>query len=126
MLDKHLTHEWVGVVENSFSGQLRSNVYGIRFRDRNNLYTRYEANLRKAPRPRAPPNTCQTPCRQRKNDKKIHDASLMTAVKPLQIRGEIDLDCYDALVTEQMRNGVEGLIVCGTTGEGHLMDWENT
>ena len=51
MLDKHLTHEWVGVVENSFfRPELRSNVYGIRFPDRNNLYTRYyEANLRKAP-----------------------------------------------------------------------------
>ena len=50
-LDKHLTHEWVGVVENSFfRPELRSNVYGIRFSERNNLYTRYyEANLRKAP-----------------------------------------------------------------------------
>ena len=57
--------------------------------------------------------------------KKIHDASLMTAIKtPYKSAGEIDLDCYDELVTEQMRNGVEGLIVCGTTGEGHLMDWE--
>ena len=51
MLQKHLTHEWVGVVQNSFfRPELRSNVYGIRFTDRNNLYTRYyEANLRKAP-----------------------------------------------------------------------------
>ena len=49
--------------------------------------------------------------------KKIHDASLMTAIKtPYKSGGEIDLDCYDELVTEQMRNGVEGLIVCGTTG----------
>ena len=51
MLSKHLTHQWVGVVENSFfRPELRSNVYGIRFPDQNNLYTRYfEANLRKAP-----------------------------------------------------------------------------
>ena len=43
----------------------------------------------------------------------------MTAIKtPYKSGGEIDLDCYD-VVTEQMRNGVEGLIVCGTTGEGH-------
>ena len=42
--------------------------------------------------------------------KKIHDASLMTAIKtPYKSGGEIDLDCYDELVTEQMRNGVEGL-----------------
>ena len=57
--------------------------------------------------------------------KKIHAVSLMTAIKtPYKSGGEIDLYCYDELVAEQMRNGVEGLIVCGTTGEGHLMDWE--
>ena len=51
MLAKHLTQDWVGVVENSFfRPELRSNVYGVRFPDRNNLYTRYyEANLNKAP-----------------------------------------------------------------------------
>lgn len=51
MLLKHLTDQWVGVVENSFfRPDLRSNVYGIRFPDRNNLYTRYyEAHLKKAP-----------------------------------------------------------------------------
>ena len=33
--------------------------------------------------------------------KKIHDASLMTAIKtPYKSGGEIDLDCYDELVTE--------------------------
>ena len=43
--------------------------------------------------------------------KKIHDASLMTAIKtPYKSGGEIDLDCYDELVTEQMRNGVEGSV----------------
>lgn len=51
MLDKHITYEWIGVVENSFfRPELKSNVYGIRFPERNNLYTRYyEANLKKAP-----------------------------------------------------------------------------
>ena len=51
MLAKHLTQDWVGVVENSFfRPELRSNVYGVRFPDRNNLFTRYyEANLKKAP-----------------------------------------------------------------------------
>ena len=57
--------------------------------------------------------------------KKILDASLMTAIKtPYKSGGEIDLSCFDELVREQIRHGVDGLIVCGTTGEGHLMDWE--
>ena len=57
--------------------------------------------------------------------KNILDASLMTAIKtPYKSGGEIDLSCFDELVKEQIRHGVDGLIVCGTTGEGHLMDWE--
>ena len=51
VLKKHLTDQWLGVIENSFfrSG-LRSNVYGVRFTERGNLYTRYyESNLKKAP-----------------------------------------------------------------------------
>ena len=56
---------------------------------------------------------------------KIKSASLMTAIKtPYKTDGEIDLDTFDNLVESQIINGVEGLIVCGTTGEGHLMDWE--
>lgn len=56
---------------------------------------------------------------------KIKSASLMTAIKtPYKPNGEIDLIAFDFLVEEQIANGVEGLIVCGTTGEGHLMDWE--
>ena len=57
--------------------------------------------------------------------KKIKSASLMTAIKtPYKPEGEIDLETFDHLVESQILNGVEGLIVCGTTGEGHLMDWE--
>jgi hypothetical protein len=50
-LPKHVTHQWVGEVENSFfRPELRSNVYGIRFPEKGELYTRYyEANLQKAP-----------------------------------------------------------------------------
>ena len=51
VLKKHLTDQWLGVIENSFfrSG-LRSNVYGVRFTERGNLYTRYyESNLKKVP-----------------------------------------------------------------------------
>ena len=51
VLKKHLTDKWFGVIENSFFRLgLRSNIYGVRFPDRGNLYTRYyESNLKKAP-----------------------------------------------------------------------------
>ena len=51
VLKKHLTDKWFGVIENSFFRPgLRSNVYGVRFTERGNLYTRYyESNLKKAP-----------------------------------------------------------------------------
>ena len=56
---------------------------------------------------------------------KIKAASLLTAIKtPYKPDGDIDLESYDRLVEAQIKHGVEGLIVCGTTGEGHLMDWE--
>ena len=51
VLKKHLTDQWLGVIENSFFRPgLRSNVYGVRFTERGNLYTRYyDSNLKKAP-----------------------------------------------------------------------------
>ena len=51
VLKKHLTDQWIGVIENSFFRPgLRSNVYGVRFAERGNLYTRYyESNMKKAP-----------------------------------------------------------------------------
>ena len=51
VLKKHLTDQWLGVIENSFFRPgLRSNVYGVRSTERGNLYTRYyESNLKKVP-----------------------------------------------------------------------------
>ena len=51
VLEKHVTDNWFGIVENSFYRPgLRSNVYGVRFKNRGNLYTRYyESNLKKVP-----------------------------------------------------------------------------
>ena len=51
VLKKHLTDQWLGVIENSFFRPgLRSNVYGVRFVERGNLYTRYyESNLKIVP-----------------------------------------------------------------------------
>ena len=56
---------------------------------------------------------------------RLETACLMTAIKtPYHANGEIDLETYDFLVAEQIKHGVEGLIVGGTTGEGHLMSWD--
>eukprot|EP00882_Tetradesmus_deserticola_P014007 GHRQ01014884.1.p1 GENE.GHRQ01014884.1~~GHRQ01014884.1.p1 ORF type:complete len:298 (+),score=139.07 GHRQ01014884.1:796-1689(+) len=38
--------------------------------------------------------------------------------------GKFDLRSYDRLVELQIANGVDGVIVGGTTGEGHLMLWD--
>jgi 4-hydroxy-tetrahydrodipicolinate synthase len=38
--------------------------------------------------------------------------------------GKFDLRAYDRLVELQIAHGVEGVIVGGTTGEGHLMSWD--
>ena len=57
--------------------------------------------------------------------KALSDASLITAVKtPYSANGEIDLATYDELVKQQIDAGVDGIIVGGTTGEGHLLSWE--
>lgn len=55
----------------------------------------------------------------------LKNKSLMTAVKtPYTTNGEIDLNSFDVLVERLIEQGVEGLIVGGTTGEGHLMSWD--
>lgn len=56
---------------------------------------------------------------------KFKAASLITAIKtPYDAEGEIDLNTYDSLVKQQIEAGVDGIIVGGTTGEGHLLNWE--
>lgn len=50
---------------------------------------------------------------------------LITAIKtPYLPDGRFDLEAYDDLVNVQIENGVEGIIVGGTTGEGQLMSWD--
>ena len=54
--------------------------------------------------------------------KNIKSASLITAIKtPYNAQGEIDLVTYDQLVAQQIAAGVDGIVVGGTTGEGHLL-----
>ncbi|GLX77053.1 4-hydroxy-tetrahydrodipicolinate synthase [Thalassotalea insulae] len=57
--------------------------------------------------------------------KDLRSASLITAIKtPYDANGNIDLATYDKLVNEQINAGVDGIVVGGTTGEGHLLSWE--
>jgi 4-hydroxy-tetrahydrodipicolinate synthase len=50
---------------------------------------------------------------------------LLTAIKtPYTADGNLDLAAYDRHMEHQVANGVEGVIVGGTTGEGHLLSWE--
>jgi len=56
----------------------------------------------------------------------IRKMRLMTAIKtPYTATGDIDLPAFDRHVAHQVANGVEALIVGGTTGEGHLLSWED-
>ena len=55
----------------------------------------------------------------------IKSLRLITAIKtPYLPDGRFDLEAYDDLVNTQIVNGVEGVIVGGTTGEGQLMSWD--
>ncbi len=57
--------------------------------------------------------------------KRLKAASLITAIKtPYTETGEVCLKSYDALVEQQIAAGVDGIVVGGTTGEGHLLSWE--
>jgi hypothetical protein len=49
-LQKHITEGWLGTVEIAYyQASVRSNVYGVRFPERRNVYARYyEKDLAKA------------------------------------------------------------------------------
>lgn len=55
----------------------------------------------------------------------IRKLRLMTAIKtPYKDDGNIDLEAFNKLIIHQKANGVEALIIGGTTGEGHLFSWD--
>lgn len=55
----------------------------------------------------------------------VKQLRLVTAIKtPYLPDGRVDLFSYDNLVEQQLASGVQGLVVGGTTGEGHLMSWD--
>jgi 4-hydroxy-tetrahydrodipicolinate synthase len=56
---------------------------------------------------------------------RLHNASLITAIKtPYHRDGRIDFAAFDRLASRQAEAGVDGLVITGTTGEGHLMHWD--
>ncbi|GMH45910.1 hypothetical protein BSKO_13873 [Bryopsis sp. KO-2023] len=70
-------------------------------------------------------STPEAPSTRESPLKTVKESALITAIKtPYLESGRFDLDAFDALVEEQINNGVEGLIIGGTTGEGHLMSWD--
>lgn len=63
--------------------------------------------------------------KNRTNVDDIKSLRLITAIKtPYLPDGRFDLEAYDALMNAQINDGVEGVIVGGTTGEGQLMSWD--
>lgn len=63
--------------------------------------------------------------KNRTSSEDIKGLRLITAIKtPYLPDGRFDLEAYDALMHMQIVNGAEGVIVGGTTGEGHLMSWD--
>ncbi|ONK56279.1 uncharacterized protein A4U43_C10F5960 [Asparagus officinalis] len=91
----------------------------------------YTANRRRWGSPRAiaiPNNHIPMRSREAKNrtvTSDIQKLRLITAIKtPYLPDGRFDLQAYDSLIHTQIENGVEGVIVGGTTGEGHLMSWD--
>ncbi|QDZ19658.1 dihydrodipicolinate synthase [Chloropicon primus] len=72
---------------------------------------------------------CRVAARPRLNAKttmeELKATRLITALKtPYLPNGKFDLVCYDEFLEDQIENGVEGVIVGGTTGEGQLMSWD--
>jgi 4-hydroxy-tetrahydrodipicolinate synthase len=66
-----------------------------------------------------------TPAQTSRDASSLRKTALITAVKtPYLPNGKFDLVAYDSLLEAQIGNGVGGVIVGGTTGEGHLMSWD--
>ena len=66
-----------------------------------------------------------TPAQKSERASSLKSTALITAIKtPYLPNGKFDLVAYDKLLDDQIKNGVGGVIVGGTTGEGHLMSWD--
>lgn len=62
---------------------------------------------------------------RRRSFEAVQKSALITAIKtPYLPSGRFDVEAFDSMVEHQIANGVDGLIIGGTTGEGHLMSWD--
>ena len=67
----------------------------------------------------------RTEAKQQERRDSVKKCRLITAIKtPYLNNGKFDLEAFDRLVEMQANQGVEGIIVGGTTGEGQLMSWD--
>ena len=56
---------------------------------------------------------------------RIQNNRLITAIKtPYNNDGSIDLESFDIHLEKQLKYGVDGFVIGGTTGEGHLFSWD--
>ena len=56
---------------------------------------------------------------------RIQNNRLITAIKtPYNNDGSIDLNSFDYHLEKQLKYGVDGFVIGGTTGEGHLFSWD--
>ena len=57
--------------------------------------------------------------------KSLSEARVITAIRtPYSRPGAVDVDAFDRLVQHQIDAGVNGLVIGDTTGDGHLLEWD--
>lgn len=55
--------------------------------------------------------------------KKFHGV-LTALVTPFDNEGKVDLNSYESIIQDQIKNGINGLVPCGTTGESPCLSFE--
>src|SRR3970040_2874998 len=50
--------------------------------------------------------------------------SLVAIVTPMQEDGALDLDAFRRLIDWHIKEGTDGIVVVGTTGESPTVDWD--
>ena len=52
----------------------------------------------------------------------IFKGSGVALVTPMKENGQVDFDVLEALLEDQLKNGTDAFIICGTTGEAPTLD----
>lgn len=53
-----------------------------------------------------------------------HEGAYTALITPFHLDGRLDLERFRALVAFQLKEGIDGLVPCGTTGETPTLEWE--